>query len=52
MRTGKKCYTRPEKNWKLRSPLLVKTSVHPQSRILQVGSEKKKSASQAWDSLV
>ena len=42
--TEKGCHTHPEKDWKLRRPLLVKTNVHLQCRSLQGGSVMKKSA--------
>ena len=42
MSTEKTCHSRPEKDWKLKRPLLVKTNVHPWSRSLQGGSVRKK----------
>ena len=50
--TEKWCHTQPEEDWKLRKPLLVKTSVHPRNRNLQGGSVRKKSADRAWDLVV
>ena len=45
----KRCQTLPEKDRKLRRPLLAKTSVHLQSRHLQGRSVRKKIAGRAWD---
>ena len=39
-RLEKVCHTQPEKDWKLRRPLLAKTSVHPQGICLQGGSDR------------